>query len=292
MFFLFAAPGLMTVQPEVRIMIELLGKPYCVKKPGLRWVCPILMHKRMIVNTWEQPVQLFPERKYPDGVHIDLKNGGKTQLVDPILWVQLIEAGTKQEDGNVLRMVYAIEDWKDAVEENGENALRTHLNNLTVDEVLTAIHSKGKESWWEEIRDYFPGLDGTIKGYGIEAKRLTISDFNWDEKVVEARQKVFEEERSIQLAKLSKTAAKDEVKQRAMESGGLHGEIVKILTQKTYGYEKKEAMDIATKFILYYKAADTKSLIDVRADGGIASIIAGIVAAVRSIKSESSSSAT
>lgn len=287
MLFLLALSGLKTIQPEERIMVEFLGKPYCIKRPGLRWICPILMYKRMIVSTWEQPVQLFPERNYPDGVHIDLKNGGKTQLVDPILWVQLIGAGTDQEDDNVLRMVYAIQDWKDAVEENGENALRTHLNNLTVDEVLTAIHSAGKESWWEEISEYFPGLDGTIKGYGIEAKRLTISDFNWDQKVVEARQRIFEEERQITFAKLSRKAAEDEVKQKALESGGLYGEIVKLLMQKKHGeLKKEEAMKVAETLVLYFKAADTKSLVDVRAGGenSLTPIISTVIAAMRGSK--------
>jgi regulator of protease activity HflC (stomatin/prohibitin superfamily) len=284
--FFFALFGLMIIQPEERWMVEFLGKPYCIKKPGLRWYCPGLMHKRMIIDTWEQKVLLFPERKFPNGVHIDLKNGGKTQLVDPILWVQLIGAGTDQEEDSVLRMVYSIDDWKDAVEENGENALRTHLNNLTVDEVLTAIHSRGKESWWEEVSEYFPGLDGTIKGYGIEAKRLTISDFNWDEKVVAARQKIFEEERSIALAKLSVKAAKDEVLQKALESGGLYGEIVRILMQKKYGLDRKEAMLAAESLVLYYKGAETKSLVDVRTPSGgdFASIISSIIATVRGSK--------
>lgn len=284
MIFLLALSGLKTVQPEDRIMVEFLGRPYCIKKPGLRWICPILMYKRMIVSTWEQPVRLFPERRFPNGIHIDLKNGGKTELVDPVLWIQLIGAGTNEEEDNILRMVYAIEDWEDAVQENGENALRTHLNNLTVDEVLTAIHVVEKESWWEAISEYFPKLGDTIGGYGIKVKRLTISDFNWDKEVVAARQKIFEEERSIELAKLSVKAAEDEVKQKALESGGLYGDIVKLLIQKKYGeLDKKEAMKVAETLVLYFKAADTKSLVDVRANGEN-NLVSSVIAAMRGIK--------
>lgn len=283
----FALSGLMIVQPEDRIMIEFLGKPYCIKKSGLRWACPVLMKKRMRVSTWEQPVYLFPERRYPNGIHIDLKNGGKTELVDPILWIQLVGGGTDEEEDNILRMIYAIEDWEDAVQENGENALRTHLNNLTVDEVLAAIHVVEKESWWEAISEYFPKLGETFGGYGIEVKRLTISDFNWDKKVVEARQKIFEEERSIEHAKLSVKAAADEVMQKALESGGQYGNIVKLLMQKKYGeLTKAEAMKVAETLVLYYKGADTKSLVDVRAgsENSFAPLISAVVAAMRGIK--------
>ena len=283
--FLFALSGLMIVQPEERWVIEFLGKTYCIKKPGLRWVCPILMHKRQMIDTWEQKVLLFPKRRYPNGIHIDLKNGGKTQLVDPILWVQLIGAGTDKEDDSILRMTYAIDDWQDAVEENGENALRTHLNNLTVDEVLTAIHSRGKDSWWEAISEFFPNLGDTIKGYGIEAKRLTISDFNWDPQVVAERQRIFKEERSIKLAELSVEAAKDEVSQKALESGGLYGRIVKLLMQKQHGeLSREEAMEVAKTLVLYYKGAETNSLVDVRTgEGNVAQLVAGVMGAVRGI---------
>lgn len=285
MLFFLALSGLMIVQPEDRIMIEFLGKAYCIKRPGLRWVCPVLMKKRMRVSTWEQPVYLFPKRRYPNGIHIDLKNGGKTELVEPILWVQMNKAGEDQEEESVLRMVYSIDDWERAVQEGGEDALRTCLNNLTVEEVLSATHGSERESWWEAIKEYFPALEGTIKSYGLVPKRLTISDFNWDEKVVATRQKIFDEERSIALAKLSVEAAKDEVKQKAFESGGLFGNIVKLLMQKQYGeLNKEEAIKVAETLVLYFKGADTKSLVDVRTGkSDVGQLVAGVIGAVRGI---------
>lgn len=285
--FLFALSGLIILQPEDRLMVEFLGKAYCIKRSGLRWTCPFLMKKRMIVFTWEQPVSLFPKRRYPNGIHIDLKNGGKTELVEPILWVQMSKAGEDQEEESVLRMVYSIDDWERAVQEGGEDALRTCLNNLTVEEVLSATHGSERESWWEAIKEHFPALEGTIKSYGLVPKRLTISDFNWDKKVVATRQKIFDEERSIELAKLSKEAAIDEVFQKALESGGLYGDIVKILMQKKYGeLTKKEAMKAAEKLVLFFKSADTKSLVDVRAgeENILAPIISAFIAAMRGSK--------
>jgi len=284
---LFALSGLMIVQPEDRIMTEFLGKAYCIKKSGLRWICPFLMKKRMIVFTWEQPVYLFPKRRYPNGIHIDLKNGGKTELVEPILWVQMNKVGEDQEEESVLQMVYSIDDWERAVQEGGEDALRTCLNNLTVEEVLSATHKSERESWWEAIKEYFPALENTIKSYGLVPKRLTISDFNWDEKVVATRQKIFDEERSIELAKLSVKAAEDEVRQKALESGGLYGYIVDLLRQKeSGGLTKKEAMKAAETLVLYFKAADTKSLVDVRAgsENPLAPIISAVITAARGIK--------
>ena len=287
MLFLFALSGLVIVQPEDRIMIEFLGKPYCIKKSGLRWVCPILMKKRMIVFTWEQPVRLFPERRYPNGINIDLKNGGKTELVEPILWVQMNKVGTGQEEKSVLRMIYSIDDWERAIQEGGEDALRTCLNNLTVEEVLSATHDSKRASWWEAVSEYFPALEETIKSYGLVPKRLTISDFNWDSKVVETRQKIFDEERSIRLAELSVEAAKNEVKQKALESGGLYGNIVKLLRQKQYGeLNNEEAMKAAETLVLYFKGADTKSLVDVRAgsENPLAPMISAVIAAIRGSK--------
>lgn len=287
MIFLLALPGLKIVQPEDRIMVEFLGKAYCIKGPGLRWICPILMKKRMIVFTWEQQVELFPERRYPNGINIDLKNGGKTELVEPILWVQMNKIGTDQEEESVLRMVYSIDDWKKAVQEGGEDALRTCLNNLTVEEVLSATHGSERASWWEAIKEYFPALEDTIKSYGLVPKRLTISDFNWDEKVVTTRQKIFDEERSIELANLSVKAARDEVLQKALESGGLYGEIVNLLMKKKYGkLKKEEAMKVAETLVLYFKGADAKSLVDVRAGGenSFAPIISAFISAIRGSK--------
>jgi len=284
---LFALSGLMIVQPEDRIMTEFLGKAHSIKKSGLRWVCPLLVRKRMVAHTWEQPVYLFPKRRYPNGIHIDLKNGGKTELVEPILWVQMNKAGEDQEEESVLRMVYSIDDWERAVQEGGEDALRTCLNNLTVEEVLSATHDFSRESWWEAVKEYFPALEDTIISYGLAPKRLTISDFNWDEKVVATRQKIFDEERSIEFAKLSREAAKNEIKQKAFEAGGLYGNIVKLLIQKQYGeLSKEEAMKVAETLVLYFKAADTKSLVDVRAgsENPLAPIISAVVAAARSIK--------
>jgi len=277
--------GLMIVQPEERIVIEFLGHPYCIKKSGLRWVLRGLMKKRMRVFTWEQPIKLFPE-----GVHIDFKGGGKAELVEPTLWTTLIGAGTLREAENVLRMVYSVEDWEKAMRENVETALRTHLNNLTVDECLEAIFSADKASWWEELVPRFPNLDETIQGYGRCPTRLTISDFNWDSSVVATRQKVFEEERSIRIAELSVAAAKNEVLQKAMESGGLHGEITRILTGEPYKYTKKAAERVATELVTFFKSADTGRLIDVRSSGaeggGITSLLASTMAAFYTAKQQ------
>jgi len=284
--FLFALSGLMIVQPEDRIMVEFLGKAYRILKPGLRWVCPFLMKRRMIAFTWEQPIRLFPERRYPNGIHIDFRNGGKAELVEPILWVQMKEVGTNQENENVLRMVYSIDDWGRAVQEAAEDALRTCLNNLTVDDALSATHDSNRASWWEAVKESFPDLEGTINSYGLVPKRLTISDFNWDSQVVAIRQKILEEERSIKFAELSRKAAKDEVTQRAMEMGGLYGKVVTLLTQKQYGeHSQEQAEKIALELVLYYRGTETGSLIDARAgEGSIAPLLSTVLAIARGIK--------
>lgn len=286
--FLLALSGFMIVPPEERIMIEFLGKAYCIKKPGLRWVLPILTKKRMSVLVWRQRVELFPERAYPNGIHIDFKNGGKAELVDPILWIQLRGAGTEEENDSVLRSVYSVDNWKKVIQEMGEDNLRTCLNNLTVEDALSITHDRERDSWWNAILDQYPHSDELVKSYGFEVTGLTISDFNWDASVVAMRQKVFEEERSIELARLSVKAAENEVLQKAMESGGQHGEMVKILREQ-YGYTKKDATKVATELVTYFKGADTGRLVDVRSSGGesgLVSLIANVFAILNSAKQQ------
>ncbi|MBU2545329.1 hypothetical protein KKC65_02655 [Patescibacteria group bacterium] len=273
--------GLMVVRPEERFLIEFLGQAYCVKKPGLRWVSPILMRKRMVAYTWKQPVDLFPERRYPNGVHIDLKKGGKTQLVEPILWVRMDHVGQDLEGESVLRMAYSVDNWKEAVTEGGEDALRTCLNNLMVEEVLSATHDSSRASWWEAVRENFPALEEVIKSYGLVPVSLTISDFNWDPAVVASRQKVFEEERSIAVAELSKKAAKDEVAQQAMELGGKYAEMVRILAQKRYGGDMGKAEKAAMELMRLDKAAQSGGLIQALSDGdGLSSSVISFITSI------------
>ncbi len=287
--FLFLG-GLMVVGPEERFLIEFLGRAYCVKNPGLRWVSPVLMRKRMVAYTWKQPVDLFPERRYPNGVHIDLKKGGKTQLVEPILWVRMDGVGTDLEDESVLRMAYSVDDWKEAVTEGGEDALRTCLNNLMVEEVLSATHDSSRASWWEAVRENFPALEEAIKSYGLVPVSLTISDFNWDPAVVASRQKVFEEERSIAIAELSKEASKDEIGQKALEIGGLYGVMAKLLMQKQYGgHTEEEAKRVAKELVIYFKGADTGTITHLQGGGDLSPLLTGILALMRGSRREENS---
>lgn len=276
--------GLMIIQPEDRAVVEFLGKTYCIKKPGLKWICPHLMSVRAIIYTWKQPVKLFPDRTFPNGVHIDFKNGGKAELVEPILWVQLFGAGTAKEDENILKAVYSVPNWKQAIQESGEDALRTCLNNLTVDETLSATHRSQRKSWWDAVENNFPELGFTIGRYGFKVKGLTISDFNWDEEVVKLRQDVLKEERSQKIAELSLTAAKKEVEQKALELGGLCLQIAETFEAK--GHSPEVAINKASELVLYKLGVENNSIVDVRAesggDGG--DLLSLIVAAANSVR--------
>jgi len=283
--FLFALTGLITIQPEKRVIVEFLGKVYCIKKSGLRWVCPFLMKKRAIVYTWKQAIRLFPDRTFPDGVHIDFKNGGKAELVEPILWVQLFGVGTAKEDENVLKTIYSIGNWRTAIQEGGEDALRTCLNNLTVDDALSATHGSGSKSWWSAVEKNFPDLEKTINRYGYKVKGLTISDFNWDAEVVKLRQEVLKEERSKRIAELSFDAAKKEVEQKALETGGLCTQIAAPFEAK--GMSPEDAITKAAEIFIYQLGAKSGSIVDVRG-GGSGELLSFIVAAAKTFQGQKS----
>ncbi len=253
------------------MVVEFLGRAYRILRPGLRWVCPRLMHKRLLVITSEQSLLLFPERRYPNGIHIDLKGGGKTELVEPRVWVQVEGAGTQgDEEESILKIAYAIDDWIIAIQEAFEDALKTCLNNLTVEGVLSATHESDKDSWWDAVKSRFVRLEDTVKSYGFVVKRLTISDFNWDEEVVKTRQKIFEEERSIRLAELSVLAAEHEVKQRAMELGQLIEIVMERLIKS--GCDKEKARETAVQVVTYQLGAKFGIIKDIRTSDGASAI--------------------
>ena len=264
--------GLRIFQPEDRAMVEFLGKPFCIKRAGLTIIFPVFMSVRKIIPTWRQGVKLFSERPSPNEVHIDLKNGGKVQLVDPTLWIRLRAQNLSQEEESVLRAVYGVDDYLEATQEVTEDALRTCLNNLTVEEVLSITHDKQKRSWWDVVAENFSSLEGAIASYGFDVKGLTISDFNWDEEVVKTRQAIFKEERSVALAEYSLKASKREIIQKSLEWGGVFGNMVKILQQKQYGaLTKKEAVEEAGRIVRHYKSAESGTQIDAYINGGAGS---------------------
>lgn len=275
--------GLRTFQEQERAVVEFFGAFYKVKGPGLRWLFlpPVFMKIRAVVSTWELAIPLFSEEP-----SIDLKGGGTAVLVQPTMWVRV--AGNREEEirENIRRMIYEVEDWRVNVRENIETALRTHLNNKTVEDVLQAVFEPNKNSWWEELVPEFPNLKDQMEGLGLQPTRLTITDFRWSDEVVKARGEVFTAERSVPREEFEAEAAEHVARQTSHKTAGLHSMMVKTLVEES-GYGHKEAGDLASQLITYFRGAETGSVIDVRGGQGIEGLVASLAAVIRQASSRS-----
>jgi len=248
--------GVRIVQQQERFIIEFWGKFYTILNPGLRWIFPFLMKTRAIVSVWEQPIDLFPENP-----SIDFKEGGTAQLIDPKVWVKVEDA---------YKAVYNVVNWREAVKEKVENLFRNHLSNQTVEKI---IDQKLAHPWWDLVKKELveDGLqdpeEKILENWGVRITRITVTDFKWSEEVIKSRREVFEAQRKIEQQKNLAKAAEYEARKKAQESGGMHGEITKILHDK-YGYPKKEAEKVASEYVKYFKGAETGTLVDWRSTSG------------------------
>jgi len=284
----FGLGGLKVVEEEDRVVVQLLGKFYKIKGPGLIWVCPWLMRKRSQISIWEQEIPLFIKvdengNIVPEKVTIDFRGGGTAKLVDPILWGRPIrnratdEPNATREQRNeideqvvresVYSMTYGVDDWGDACRENTETAFRTHLNNLTVEEAIEAVFRSNRETWWDELIENFPNLGNTMKRFGFEPTRLTLSDFEWDSKVVARRQEQFDAEKSIAIEERKAEAAKKVAIGRAHVTAGVLSGMIGELTGKKTGMERERVEKLCLDLLKYKEAADSGRLWDIRVGG-------------------------
>ncbi len=280
---IFGIAGIKRVREEERMVVEFFGKFYEVKSPGPRWICPLIMRIRAIVSIWEQPIKLFTEKP-----SIDFAEGGTAVLVEPTVWVRvkgteknLTTRDEKEISENTKTMIYEVDDWRVAIREDIENALRDCLNDLKVDEALE------EKDWWKKVKEVYPELENRIAALGLKVTKVLISDFQWSKEVVETRRKIFEERRSIEIAEHSAEAAKHRARQKALESGGMHAEIKKLLTEEPYNYSPEDAEKVAADYVKYFRGTETGRIIDWRVSeggGGLPLEIAKIATAIEAAK--------
>jgi len=268
--------GVRIVQQQERFIIEFWGKFYTILNPGIRWIFPFLMKTRAIVSVWEQSIDLFPEKP-----SIDFSGGGTAELVDPKVWLKI-------EDP--YKAIYNVANWREAVKEKVENLFRNYLSNQRVEEI---IDQHTLHDWWalvkeEIVKGETPGPDPEeeiLKDWGIRITRITVTDFKWSEEVIRARREVFEAQRKIDQEENLAKAAVYVAQKKAQESGGLHGEIKRLLQDK-YGYSSDEATKVASEYVKYFKGAETGRLIDWRTsgEGGIYEMIVKGIMAIEKAK--------
>lgn len=269
-------------QEQERWVNQRFGGFHRVVGPGWVFIIPFFENVKAVVDIWEQPIDLFTEQPW-----IDFKLGGRTQLVQPRVWLRIIGAEENHDsvvEENVKKAIYEVRDWRTAVRETVELSFRSVLNNLEPEQVLEKIFETGT-GWWNVLTEQFGDLEDRIAGWGFAVKKITVSDFNLSDEVAAIRREVLERERAVKIADFKVDVARREAVQKALESGGMHGEIRKILTSPEYGYSAEDAEGVATQLVTYFKGADTHRLIDWRGEGGdVASIIARIVVATQAAR--------
>lgn len=263
LFLLFK--GVRIVQEEERMVTEFLGSFHRIKGPGIRFNFPGIIRERARVSVWEQTVDLFEE-----SIKIDFKNGSAAPK-NARAFVRI-----KENPDDIYRVIYAVRNWRLQLTDLLENALRSYLNSMTIEEGL----ERGRAGY-----DFIQALpktrrDGVLKAiqaWGIELKRVTVEDFELDETVIKAREDVLRAERA-------QAAAEHQAVQRALQSGGVHGEIVRILTGDPYRYSREDAERLAREYVLYLQGTETGRIIDWRGGGDLESMVARIIAAVEATR--------
>lgn len=224
--------GLITVGPEERIIVEVLGQFSHIAKPGLAWICPIFMKPRMRVMTWEESLNL-----YPDGsIVLDFKDDSATpkgarvflRVKSPDKNYVAIGESAGQEKSGSYRVAYCVEGYKERVVELVTNLIRSTCSKIGLNEALEGEIAgfnllDGEKIPLERKDDFFE----TVDGWGVEILRVIIDDFDLSDHTKEARA-------SVQQAARRAEASVSEAKQTVNETAVALIEMFGAVTGKTY----------------------------------------------------------
>jgi regulator of protease activity HflC (stomatin/prohibitin superfamily) len=197
-------------------VVELFGRYIWTLQPGLQWILPWVMEIRATIAVWEQPVRLFESP-----IKIGFRDGSATpkgaavfvRMQDPDHPYPL--PGEAEGFTGVYRAIYLIANWRVAVRDLIENALRSYLNGLTIDEAITMAKA-GYDLTTTTPELGLPNheierIRGVLSGWGFELMRITITDFDLEPDLVAARGEVQKRERAAD-------AARHEARIRALET--------------------------------------------------------------------------
>ena len=285
----FGIGGLKRVHQEDRMVVEFFGKFHKIKKPGLRWICPAVMSVRAIVPIWEQTLVLF---KKP--IKIDFKDGSAipqgvkafVRIKDPGTLYKL-EDETVERQG-VFRAIYYVNNWRERVVELLENAVRSYLATLTIDEALP----DRKGGYDLLIADRMPKeekekIERAMGMWGLKLERITVTDFDLAPEIVKARDEVQKRKRAVEAAEFEKKVRANQtigalIQMLADARGKTFEEIQKEI-DKNSGLKKK-IMLFCQELITRQMSIDSKSLTDIRVDGTGDNILNSLLALIAAYK--------
>ena len=286
----YALSGIRTVQQQNRLIVEMFGKYLMTLQPGLQWILPGIMKVRAFIEVWEFSLPLFEQ-----GIKVDFSDGSASPKNAEVFIaikspdVPYSVKGDESRDGPY-RAIYRIADWRASIKDVAENALRTYLNRLTIDEAIT-MQKAGFDLVNRDPKKGIPNeelekLIDSLASWGWELKRITVGDFDLEPELVQARGEVQVNKKKAESAMFVKIT-------RAQETvGTLIGMMAEIMgvSNKKIQEEirnnpslRRELNLRAQEMITRRMSIDGNALTDVRIQGGD-DLSKGLMAIITAIK--------
>ncbi len=231
--FIFVIYGLKQFRQEERAVIELFGKYLYTLQPGLQWIFPFIMKIRAVISIWEIKISLFEQE-----IKIDFRDGSAVPK-GAEAWVSIKTPDTRygpsgkmgREMTGTERAIYNISNWRMAAKDLLENALRSFLNTLYIDEGITQARAGF------DLRNSLPKeeqgrLEDTLARWGFDLRQVTIMDFDLEPELVKARGEIHRRKKQLLEAR----------EERKIKSERIVGGFVDMLVKST-GLKKKEVQE-------------------------------------------------
>lgn len=263
--------GVRIVQQQERFLIEFFGRFLTVYGPGFRLILPGVITVRAAVNVWEMRIPL-----YEQPIKIDFKDGSATPKgAEAFVKVKSPDQPYQDVNGEsatgVFRAIYFIGNWKAAIKDLLENAIRSYLNSLTIDKGL--VQAAGGYDLTENRlpQDEIDRINDTLACWGFELTRVTIQDFDLSPELVAAREEVQKRRREVDVAQFEQRIRSIEtmgsfIRNIALSTGlplaQVKGRILgdDELLKRVWGFSE----DLVTQRM----SIDGKALTDIRVSGG------------------------
>src|SRR3989344_2529919 len=268
---LYALPGFKAVPEDERFVVELFGRFSQILTPGLKWIWPWFQSVRASVPTSIQEIMLFdPPIKidFSDGSAIP--QGAVAQVQLKLNNDEPYSIAGDEERHPAYRAIYLVSNWRNRTREVLENAVRSQLNAITLNEGLVKngpgikLHERvgGEEA--------LVTISGTLEQIGIELTQITIKDFDLEPALIAARGAIQVAARNLEAQRLNAQAL-------AQQSVGVLLSMLSIITGKTpetvsqeinrNSKLKKELMAFATDMASRQTSLQRDALTDIRVEG-------------------------
>jgi len=278
--------GLLIVEEKNRVVVERFGKYLRTLKSGLRCIFfpGIVDRIKDEIFIEQETIPLFLEP-----IKIDFKDGSATPK-NAIAYIEIDRPDTgyltkeeeKLTDGErekkgiekrtgVFRATYHIRNRKEAIRDRLENAIRSYLNGLTIQEGIEMARGGydllGPNGISEDETDR---LKGVFEDWGIILHAITIGDFDLELDLVRARgelhKRLKEKEAAVFLSeKRAIESGETVIEMMARTRGKKVDEIRQIINADEKLQERflNEAVDFVKRQMGY----DAKSRVDINVEG-------------------------